>query len=119
MRFLLLLMVLAWAGTGYAQDPDIDPRKRDSLIQSIEANRKALRASQDSFIRQQQVRLLDSTHGAAGRDQTISNLKAVNEERNPGVRERKERFARLATGLLLLTVLIIVLYRRKKKGSRS
>jgi hypothetical protein len=117
MRLLILLMIMAWAHIGHAQDPNINPRKRDSLIQSIEANRKVLQASQDSFISQQGL-LYDSTQRAAGREETINKLNAVNEKGNVK-NERQQDVARLAIGLLLLTAGIIVVYRWKKKGSGS
>ena len=115
MRWLIIMAVMVWASAALSQDPRIDPRKRDSLVQSIEKSREKLKASQDSFIHAQ-----DSSFKAMQRvdDQVNNGNGPVPVMGNKGRFESKEEqrvFLLTATGILLLTVLIIGAYRTRKR----
>ena len=118
MHRLLLLIALLLQLHCYCQNDGIDPLKRDSLARAIEASRKNLRASQDSFLKVQDS-MYQAAQRAAASDQNTrnsKNLMAGNREREG--KRKKQAYLRIAIGVLLFVVLIIGLTRRKHRSSK-
>ena len=117
MHRLLLLIALLLQQFCLGQKEGIDPQKRDSLVRAIEAATRALRAGQDSF-RHVQDSLYHAAQSAAAQQQNIRNLTALmKESRKREEKEKRQAYIRLGLGILFFTVLIIGIYRRRKRHS--
>ncbi len=93
----------------------VNPSRLDSLSRSIEQSGKALKSWQDSFNKKQ-----DSVYRSAQNNldaqQNIQNINRLLTENKKRSQERQQRaYIRIGIGVLFLVVLLLTLYKRKKK----